>query len=57
VGITGSDRRIGNTADIRDFYFSLNLTPGDEIKENEMNGACGTYWRKEKYIQHFNGEA
>jgi hypothetical protein len=26
VGITGSDRRTENTANLRDFYFSLNLS-------------------------------
>jgi hypothetical protein len=28
----------------------------DQIKENEMGGACGTYERQERCIQGFGGE-
>jgi len=29
---------------------------GDEIKEDEMGGACGTYGGQDRYIQGFRGE-
>jgi len=29
---------------------------GDEIKKNEMGGACSTYGREERCIQSFSGE-
>ena len=29
---------------------------GDEIKEDEMGGACGTYGGQDRYIQDFRGE-
>ena len=29
---------------------------GDEIKEDEMGGSCGTYGGQDRYIQGFCGE-
>ena len=29
---------------------------GDQIKKNEMDWACGTCGRQERYIQRFGGE-
>jgi hypothetical protein len=28
----------------------------DQIKNNEMGGACGTYGRQERFIRGFGGE-
>jgi hypothetical protein len=33
------------------------LYSGDEIKKNELDGACSTYGREERCIQGFGGEA
>ena len=30
--------------------------PCDQIKKNEMGGACGTYRRQERCVQAFDGE-
>jgi hypothetical protein len=32
------------------------ILPGDQIKNNEMGGACGTYGWREGCIQGFGGE-
>jgi hypothetical protein len=29
--------------------------PGDQIRNNEMGGTCGTYGRRERCIQDFGG--
>jgi len=29
---------------------------GNQMKKNEMGGACGTHWKEERFIQGFAGE-
>jgi len=29
---------------------------GDQIRKNEMEGACGTYWGEKSCIKGFGGE-
>jgi hypothetical protein len=36
---------------ITKYYYS------DQIKENEVGGACGTHGGEEKYIQDYSGRA
>jgi hypothetical protein len=36
--------------EVNDLYSSQNITWGDQIKKNEMDGACGTYGRQERII-------
>jgi hypothetical protein len=39
------------------FYTHHQILLGDQIKENEVDGACGTRGRGEKRAQGFGGEA
>jgi hypothetical protein len=45
----------GRVSDVRHSRFGYS---GDDIRENEMGGACGTWGRgaEEKNIQDFGGE-
>jgi hypothetical protein len=36
-------------------YFSPNVIPVIQIKENKMSGACGKYWKEEKCIRGVGG--
>jgi hypothetical protein len=36
--------------------FSTRNNAGDQIKENEMDGACGTCGRKQRHMQRFGRE-
>jgi len=38
------------------FHFPLLIYLGEQIKKNEMGGACGTYGEEERRIQGFGGE-
>jgi hypothetical protein len=42
--------------DIVLLHFSLLIYVGEQIKKNEMGGACGTYGEEERLIQGFVGE-
>jgi hypothetical protein len=38
-------------------YSYPNIIRQDQIKENEVGGACGTHWTAEKSVQGFGGKA
>jgi hypothetical protein len=50
--------RSGEDYITRSFMFSTpqQIILGDQIKKNEMDGACSTYGREEGCIQLFGGE-
>jgi hypothetical protein len=33
------------------------LGKASQVKANEVGGACGTHWRREKNVQGFGGKA
>jgi hypothetical protein len=39
-----------------DLYSSPSIVRGDQIKKNEMGGACGTYGKREMCIYDFGRE-
>jgi hypothetical protein len=41
----------------RSFVLFTNYYFGEEIKRNEMGGACGTYRGEERCVQRFGGKA
>jgi hypothetical protein len=49
--VTGEWRKLHN-GELHKFYSSL-----DQIKENEVGGACGTHGRREKSVKGFGGKA
>jgi len=53
--VTGVWRRLHNE-ELYDLYSLTKYYPGDQIKKNEMGGACSTYGRHKKCIQGFGGE-
>jgi hypothetical protein len=38
------------------YFHAIPYYKGDEIKEDEMGGACGTYGGQDRYMQVFRGE-
>jgi hypothetical protein len=38
-------------------YADTQISFGDQIKENEVGGACGTHGRREKIVRGFGGKA
>jgi hypothetical protein len=54
-GVTGEWKRLHNE-ELNDLYSSPNINSGDQIKKNEVGGACSTYGWGERCIQDFGGE-
>jgi hypothetical protein len=52
--VTGEWRRLHNE-ELQDLYSSPNYS-GDQIKNNQMSRACGTYRGQERCLQGFGGE-
>jgi hypothetical protein len=53
--ITREWQRLHNGA-IHELYSSPHIIGGDQIKKNEIGGACGKYAGEENCIQRFGGE-
>jgi hypothetical protein len=52
--VTGEWRRL-QKEELYDLY-SNKYNSGDQVKKNEMGGACGTNGRRERCVQGFDGE-
>jgi hypothetical protein len=53
--MTGNWRNSLNE-ELFDLYSCTHITRSDEIKENDVGGACGIYGRKNKCIKCFGEE-
>jgi hypothetical protein len=42
--------------ELNNLYSSLNIVSGDQIKKNEMDGACSVHLGKKRCIQDFGRE-
>jgi hypothetical protein len=51
--VTGDGRKF-HDEELHDVYFKY--YSGDQVKESEMDAACGTYGGEERCIQEFGGE-
>jgi hypothetical protein len=53
--VTGEWRKLHNE-ELRNLY-SSQISLGNQVKANEVGGACGTHWRGENIVQGFGGKA
>jgi hypothetical protein len=53
--VAGGWRRL-HDKELHNLYASPNIFRDDQIKEDEMGGACSTYDRDEKCIKHLGWE-
>jgi hypothetical protein len=53
--VIGEWRRLHNE-ELYDLYCSPDIISGDQIKKNDMGGACSMHGTQERCIQSFGGE-